>query len=788
MAALGRRAGLRVSADAGPMARRLLRLRRRILSTGRSIVWLRALPGSGKSRLLSRLQCHAAFAREWVFLDEPDAMALEPVLSTVGCNAEPSQYRLLTASRATGATAMALLKPAIYGQVDVIDEQELFLTAADCRSPECTALLRATGGWPLLVDGYLAGRSSETTQMLPAFLERDVLPQLPRPVITALFASLPAPLNRKAAKHLFASAQLHPLLRATRSGVTVAGSWVRDALSMLSVGPNALQRAVLDDIVQLHARFAEPARVVIALLDLGRYARAVDVFDAAGGMLFGCRHGYRALERVLDRFGAEGERRTESVFLARLHLLMKSGRSREALLRLDAQYAGLPLDLRRLRVSHRPYALLMRLDLSLDLDESPPADVISSWGRLDAYLPPGDDMARGILYNTMAIGFLQAGALLQAQQFAEDALAVYRRIGSPYLAHFMLLHLCDLSLRRSRLSEAKRQLSEAQTALADSRLAFNSEPAIIQSFQARIAYEEGRFADCPEDIEPILDALLRGDSWADLISAMAAHFVFAAFWQRGLRVALDRLEQCALTLNRRHGALQNRRIELIRIRLYQMARRHGEAAARLEEFDLDIRDRRTPALQVEESLIRLRDEIARGRPPAVALKLAGRLGARTGLEARHRIALSILQAHLHHRAGETGMARRHLIRALRAARGDLLAALIEDGESLEKVLPLFLASPGPGNESLTVFAQRVGRLLRNLPASPLHAKALAGVTRREHRVLSYVADNYTNKQIARALGSSESAVKFHLRNLFRKMQVSSRAALRLEAEERGMHT
>lgn len=134
------------------------------------------------------------------------------------------------------------------------------------------------------------------------------------------------------------------------------------------------------------------------------------------------------------------------------------------------------------------------------------------------------------------------------------------------------------------------------------------------------------------------------------------------------------------------------------------------------------------------------------------------------------------------------MARRHLIRALRAARGDLLAALIEDGESLEKVLPLFLASPGPGNESLTVFAQRVGRLLRNLPASPLHAKALAGVTRREHRVLSYVADNYTNKQIARALGSSESAVKFHLRNLFRKMQVSSRAALRLEAEERGMHT
>jgi LuxR family transcriptional regulator, maltose regulon positive regulatory protein len=114
--------------------------------------------------------------------------------------------------------------------------------------------------------------------------------------------------------------------------------------------------------------------------------------------------------------------------------------------------------------------------------------------------------------------------------------------------------------------------------------------------------------------------------------------------------------------------------------------------------------------------------------------------------------------------------------------------LVEDGEFLERLLPLVAAQPAPGNARLAGFAQRVARLLRALPSAPMYSKALAGVTRQEHRVLSYLADGYTNKQIARALGLSESAIKFHLRNLFRKLKVSSRTALVEAVERRGIRT
>jgi DNA-binding CsgD family transcriptional regulator len=786
---MGRGVGAGVTRAATPLTRRVARIARRVVASPHPMVWLRGMPGSGKSRMLRDLEAQVQFpAHAWRFVDEPGAATLATLVSRAGMRSASGQ-RVVIASRATGETADALIESVLYGRVDIVDERELFVIAADCK-PKDADLLAATGGWPLLVDGYESGRAVEMRQLLPAFLDRDVLSDLPTPVVIALFATLPAPLSAAAMEHLFgADAPLCPLLRATPAGVTVAGQWVREALLKLRTRPKVLDRPLLDDLVRLHTRFSEPARAILSLIAIGQCSQAIAVFETAGGMFFGHRHGFPSLEQVLDAFGSEWERRTESVFLARILLLVKSGQSREALIRLDAQYSGLPIDLRRLRVTHRPYALLMRLDLSLDLDESPPLDVITSWGRLDAFLSPGDVLARGVLYNSMAIGYLQAGALLQAGEFAEEALTMYERAGSPYLAHFMRLHLCDLSLRRSRLRDAADQLGRAEQSLAESRLTFNSEPAIIASFKSRIAYEEGRFTDCPEDIEPILEALLRGDSWSDLISALAAHMVFAAFWQRGLRGALERLERCALTLNRRHGAQQNRRIELLRIRLYQVARRHEEAGIRLAEYDLDARKARGPTQDIEEALIRLRQELVSGRSAATSLKAAVKLSARPGLETRHAIAASLLQAYVHHRMAENAMAQRHLMRALRAAEAEgLLGVLVEDGEFLERVLPLFLTKPGPGNERLLAFAQRVARLLRTLPSAPLYSKTLAGVTRQEHRVLSYVVDGYTNKRIAKALGASESVVKFHLRNLFEKMKVVSRAALREAAEQRGIRT
>ena len=66
---------------ADPLAPRLKRLERRILASSRPIIWIRALAGTGKSRLLARLaaQRHGR-APMLTMLDQPGRAELEAAL------------------------------------------------------------------------------------------------------------------------------------------------------------------------------------------------------------------------------------------------------------------------------------------------------------------------------------------------------------------------------------------------------------------------------------------------------------------------------------------------------------------------------------------------------------------------------------------------------------------------------------------------------------------------------------------------------------------------------------
>lgn len=782
------RARPRTPRAANALERRTWRLLRRLRLLPEPIAWLRGGAGSGKSRLLEAVRETSAdpAPRTWQLLDDPTRAVLAETLEALKAG---SIRRLIIASRPDATGAALLLRERMYGRVAVIEDAELFVTAQDATQANDAALLADTGGWPMLVAAALDNRATATRALLPAFLEREVLPALPEPLLAALFAALTAPLSQAELQELCEDAAVaHPLLRREGDSWSLSSRWVREAL--IALRPTAaLSPAVRARLKNFYARMRAPDRAIVELVAMGETTEALELFRQAGGVFFGYRHGYRELESVLRVFGSELEQGVEELFLARQWLLIKSGKPRETLMRLDARYPGLPVDLRQLQLTHRPEALLLRLDISLDVDEPPSPEVIGGWARLQSLLPAGNDIARGILFNTMAIGFLQADALVEAKRLAQESLDAYRAAGSPYLVHCMYLHLCDIALRQSLLPEASRLLALAESALEISGQAFNSEPQILLAVKSRIAFEEGRIEDGPAEIEPILQALMNGDSWPDLIERLSQCAVLSGYWMRGLRHALERLDQCALTLSRRHGSAAHRRLALLRILLMQVARHHAEADMLLEEYDLEPAPQRSQALAVEEGLIRLRQAVAQEHSRAVIGRLTESLSRHPLLEPRQRIAIAILKAAALQSQGGAAAARRHLRVALREAEAhNLVAVLLEDGEFVERLLPEFMAAPGPGNARLAQFAGRVLRLLKSLPTAPFNSRALAGVSRQEHRVLGYVAEGYTNKQIGRALALSESTVKFHLRSLFKKLKVDSRAALADAARSRGIAT
>jgi two-component system response regulator DevR len=82
--------------------------------------------------------------------------------------------------------------------------------------------------------------------------------------------------------------------------------------------------------------------------------------------------------------------------------------------------------------------------------------------------------------------------------------------------------------------------------------------------------------------------------------------------------------------------------------------------------------------------------------------------------------------------------------------------------------------------------------LAGAPTPPVRARAAAerpgGLTRRELEILRLVAEGHSNAQLARMLWVTEQTVKFHLSNVYRKLEVSNRTEASRWAQLNGVLT
>jgi len=425
-------------------------------------------------------------------------------------------------------------------------------------------------------------------------------------------------------------------------------------------------------------------------------------------------------------------------------VMVAAGRGAAALARLEARYPGLPVDLRKMRYSHRPYAILFRLLLEADAGGAMPLAQIESWGQLAPLLDPDDRAGRALLDHIIRIGTPGPGVSVVDADLA--ALAAEHR----------LVH-AQHALDRGALAEAGALMIPADRS------------SIAAALQLQLDYEIG-IEIAPGMAESVINDLTLGPSWPAIFRATLEAGSLAMLRSAGLTQALDYLTRGAALLRQRHCLIDQHPVTLLRVRLLQIARRHDEvniALAALPQGD-----------SIGEALIRARARLITCAEMPVNLVLE---------MPRHRVAWTILISYHQFRAGKITASSRAIAQVLHESNAASFSALlIEESEFLERPLQALLAEGKSIPVSTRRLAATAASLLRSLPLTGLHAKAEGGLSRQEHRVLLHLSDGNSNKEIARALSVSESAVKFHLRNLFQKFNVDARTRLIDVARERGL--
>jgi len=79
-----------------------------------------------------------------------------------------------------------------------------------------------------------------------------------------------------------------------------------------------------------------------------------------------------------------------------------------------------------------------------------------------------------------------------------------------------------------------------------------------------------------------------------------------------------------------------------------------------------------------------------------------------------------------------------------------------------------------------------GRTATPVAPAPEKKDELADLTRRELEILRLVAEGHSNSQLARMLWVTEQTVKFHLSNIYRKLDVSNRTEASRRAQLSGL--
>jgi len=745
------------------------------LGAGRwRVVLIDALPGTGKSRLLGEVArrlgvdvCTVpdAGAREVQALDPRQGASLD---------LEALNGPAVAVVPRAGVTGHARAR--LYGTFREVGNGDLFLR------PETDPCFAVSGGWPALSAHFARAPEDEDTAAL--WLAETVWPRLDAPARPLLFALSAGahllPDAALAASERRAAAALVPLLRRDGQGwrlvVPALGPLFARALAALPVPARA---------TSLLAAAGLPARAIVLALAARRRSEALAILHAAGGMMMGHLHGPDAARRASAAFGDDPD---AEVTALRAELALKSGQTERAALILEDALGHAPRPMAQAMAGPAPLSL--RLSELILAPYRPETDTEAALARLPRFLSEiAEDapLKRGLVYNMVLDLQFRAGRLGEAGATAARALTHYSAGGAPYLCFYIHVYRALIGLVGGDLARARAPLGEARAALQATPFEAPQDALFLALLEAAIAYEEGDAEPMAAFAETRFGTFAFGELWPAIAGVALAAGAGALVALRGADAAHAHLDAWRVqNLRTRSFRLQ---VEQQEVAVLQRARRWREARLTLERMAQRIgrvwieaagtalSDLSAPE-DVAQAMLWLRQlAFERPRDGSVAVRLA-HLADNRRLSARQRAALGIWRSWAARRQGRVGEACRQLAQVLHTAEvSGCRAPVIEERAFALALLDDPRMAGGP---------MRDAPLPAHLRRGAAPAFGTGPLTAQEWRVLLLLAEGASNKEIAREMALSLATVKFHLRNLYRKLGASDRRGALAAARAAGL--
>lgn len=548
--------------------------------------------------------------------------------------------------------------------------------------------------------------------------------------------------------------------------------------------------------IRLNARagcwFADQGDLIKAVrhfVEGGDQSGAANCIESAGGLMLWLKEGLSRLPRAMSLLDEETIRSRPRLSLVQCLLLTKTGQSVQARQLYEA--------CRRLVAPGAEdddlnYELtVMQHLLHAYQGQGPSEEVFLGLEKSTERIPPGEHALKGHHYTVLCGLNAYRANLSKAHHYAQQAISAFRAAGSKYGEAYIHVHLGDLTYCQGLTEEAD---SHHRIANGFIRRHFSDDKAmrlIVDILQAELRYDANRLDLIPKVADQYPRQLQKRESWFNIHAAACVLSSNLAYCRSDLPSAMAILDaQQELARQQGLSGLENLLI-CQKATLMQRAGCFEESASVLTQSGLGLDSYRqesssNPGWRERDTVTQafLRQLIAED-DLTEALSHLNLLIEWTASEKQVRSCIKylVLRALAHSRFSTEGPMLEDLQAALRFASGSRsVRAFLDEGDAVSCLLEVFLREA----PRLRANQESIGHANLLVEQFSKRNKQSLELTERELQILQELKRGHANKVIARNVGISHNTVRYHLKNIFIKLKVSTRLQAVAEAQVRNI--
>ncbi len=517
--------------------------------------------------------------------------------------------------------------------------------------------------------------------------------------------------------------------------------------------------------------------------------------EAVGGWRYFMRFAAAAPESAASAITRETVTKTPLALLGIIFAEAKSGAIVSARNRFDSWHVAL---LARAKQDPNLWADIVLVDAHLSVyeDRTFDEDFIRRLEEAQGNLASDDQIAHALACNHKCNVALQLGDFDAAQKNAEQAIRLYKEANADFGALHLHTHLAQIRMMRGDLLGASNVLHAMAEGLEKVPGQSDWLIAVARILQAEVYYETNAVERAKEMFDAAFRLVEDKDGWFDILIAAYRVNTRLAYAQFGLPGALEALSHAEQIARDRNMPRLYRLLQIERLRALTLSDETRMAIRLLGEIGLStdsgmLEESDDLAFRQGTTLVAVARLLVRTRRAADALDFIGPaedLTIRRG-QLLSLAKLRVIAATAHWKLGARTEATTSLLSAIRLL-GDqpFCRFIIDEGPEMRYIVQAALDRDYVSVPPTPAQRRRLSEVMHHWVTSGRRATSAdrddAEVLHR--RYLQLLALGNSNKEMASVMGVSTNTVKYHLKQIFRNLDVDNRTRAVHRARDLGL--